>query len=220
VRITISRQDSDTPPVPSKLDDVSKVDEIVAAATIAEYEQLRAEINRRSTEQHALISFALTGEAAIAALLASTGAPETVPWPALLVIPPVATALALLWVDHAFRIRQIGRQISEHLSHELEVITGNPRLLANETRKDEYRTKLPDVSAFVIALAIIFVVVPGIAVFIASSHSGRFNEFLIPIVIDLVLIGWAAIALARWWYGAYKIKPRPGDKAPSAPQGR
>ena len=79
-------------------------------ARLAEFAALRAEIDRRSTAQQALIGLNLTATAAIATLVTGNGQDEL-----LLVLALVSPTLGSLWVDHARNIEALGKYISDEL---------------------------------------------------------------------------------------------------------
>jgi hypothetical protein len=80
-------------------------------ARLAEYTALRAEIQRRSTTQQALVALNLAASATIAGAVVASRLDDEF----LLVLPLVSSVLGLLWLDHARNIELIGSYIANKL---------------------------------------------------------------------------------------------------------
>ena len=80
-------------------------------ARLAEYAALRQEIQNRSGLQQTLIGLNVTAIGALVGLVLSTKASSS----ALLILPPICTTLAFLWIDHHRVIREIGLYIVEEV---------------------------------------------------------------------------------------------------------
>jgi len=100
----------------------------VVAVVLAEFAALRAEIDRRSSEQSALLSLSITGTAALWAFMYSKQHYTLLP-----LVPFLSLALGARWLDQHRRIRDIGDYIKSTLNKHLCEPTGLHHALANET---------------------------------------------------------------------------------------
>lgn len=80
------------------------------AGRLAEYNALRAEIERRSTAQQAIVALQVTALSATTALTINNGNPNL-----LLIMGPVSLFLALAWTDHHKQLGSVGRYIMEKI---------------------------------------------------------------------------------------------------------
>lgn len=79
----------------------------------AEYTSLRAEIQRRSDNQHQLLSITIVAAGTLFALGLQQDAGTAVP--VLLIYPILAMFLATAWAHHDFSIRRIADYIRDHI---------------------------------------------------------------------------------------------------------
>jgi hypothetical protein len=78
---------------------------------LAEYERLRAEIDRRTAIQQALIALNVTVAGTILGFVAAEKAPNGL----LLAIVFISNTFGILWLDHHLAIHQIGDYIKKEL---------------------------------------------------------------------------------------------------------
>lgn len=102
-----------------------------AAVTVllAEYNALRTEFERKSQAQQTLVNLALTLSGALVAYAVAHNEPFV-----LLLQPPVASSLGLLFANHGGGIRRIARYIAEHTEQRLDALTGESGLMVWEGR--------------------------------------------------------------------------------------
>jgi len=102
-------------PKPEHSEGTEEVDALESpeGARLAEFSALRAEVQRRSTTQQALVGLNLTVLAAVAGAVASSDVGADF----LLVLPLVSSVLGLFWLDHARNIELIGSYIANELWH-------------------------------------------------------------------------------------------------------
>lgn len=91
---------------PQRIEDLRS--ETLAQLVIADFNDRRSEINNRTTFQHVLISLNITAAGALGGFALGDGQPN---YSLLLLVPPICSALAMLWANHAYTIRQIGEYI-------------------------------------------------------------------------------------------------------------
>jgi hypothetical protein len=160
----------------------------VIAAVLAEFAAMRAEIDRRSNEQHAVMGLSITATAALAAFVISRDHYELLP-----LFPILAAVLGMRWLDHHRRIREIGDYIRDRINARLWVLTGTADLLGAEK-------KLLDSQAYRIVLTLLvattFALPPVGAVVGAIAHRDGFTAW------NWTLLGLGmgifAITLAYW----------------------
>jgi hypothetical protein len=80
---------------------------------LAEHSALRAEINQRTSFQHALVALNLTAVATTIGFVIADNASKHL----LLILPLVSPALGLLWLDHNRMIRVLADYIRDELWH-------------------------------------------------------------------------------------------------------
>ena len=103
--------------------------EVAVTALLAEYEALRAEINRRSQAQQTLAVLCITASGAIASFALSRNLV-----PVLLLQPMLGACLGLLYADHGNSIHNIGRYLHDHTAARVDSLTRSKGLLAWERR--------------------------------------------------------------------------------------
>jgi hypothetical protein len=117
--------------------------ELVVAGVLAEFAALRAEIDRRSNEQHAVMGLSITATAALAAFVISRDHYELLP-----LFPILTAVLGMRWLDHHRRIREIGDYIREDINRRLSEWTQVDDLLGAEK-------ELEDAQAYRIVLTLL-----------------------------------------------------------------
>ena len=101
--------------------------ELVVDAVLAEFAAMRAEIDRRSNEQHALMGLSITATATLAAFVISKDRYELLP-----LVPVLTAVLGMRWLDHHRRIREIGDYIRDDINERLSQVTSVADLLGAE----------------------------------------------------------------------------------------
>jgi len=101
--------------------------ELVVDAVLAEFAAMRAEIDRRSNEQHALMGLSITATATLAAFVISKDRYELLP-----LVPVLTAVLGMRWLDHHRRIREIGDYIRDDINERLSQATSVADLLGAE----------------------------------------------------------------------------------------
>jgi len=135
--------------------------ELVVSSVLAEFAALRAEIDRRSNEQHAVMGLSITATAALAAFVISRDHYELVP-----LFPIVTAVLGMRWLDHHRRIREIGDYIRDDLNRRLREWTDVDDLLGAEKELEgaqSYRIVLTLLVATTFAFPTVGAIVGAIA---------------------------------------------------------
>jgi hypothetical protein len=171
-----------------------------AAVTVllAEYNALRAEIDRRSQAQQTLSNLALTLSGA---LVAYAIAHDSV---VVLVLQPiVASALGLLYADHSLAIRRASRYLDRHLAVTLARLTKEPDLLLWEGLVQSTRTRawrpfwlLPPLLVFVGSSVAVLAVCLTARVYDHAIRGSLLLHVPLPVVFLLWLGGVFMTALA------------------------
>jgi hypothetical protein len=106
----------------------------VLQAALAEFSALRTEIKDRSSAAWALVNLNVTATAAILGFVLSDNADPRL----LLVLPLVAPAFGLLFLDHAYNINNLGSYIGKRLRPLIVEVAGTGGLLGYEDAIDQY----------------------------------------------------------------------------------
>jgi hypothetical protein len=115
-------------------DDYSKAITVL----MAEYNALRNEVGYRTTAQHTLLSLSLTGFAGLGGLVIAQGANVLL----LLIVALAATALGLLWLDHAMGISDIAIYVNDVLAPAANKLTSRANKLTSRANKPISRNGL------------------------------------------------------------------------------
>jgi hypothetical protein len=136
-----------------------------ANVRLAEYTKLKDEVTNRSTLQSTLITLNIVAAGALGGIVISKRGNILI----LLLLPPLSSALGLLWLDHAQTIARIGDYIrSELFPHLVEWnrYPGDPESYEEVVRK----TSALDVATYLVPCFIIFIG-PSIASAAATVHA-------------------------------------------------
>lgn len=172
--------------------------DVLATALIAEYNALRAEIDRRSQAQQTLSNLALTLTGATVAYALANDAIVV-----LLLQPIIASALGLLYADHGKAIRRAGRYVERHLAPALADCAGDHRVLLWErvahsgaTRVSRPLWLLPPLLVFVVSSAGVVAASLAARVFDRVARDSNLLRVPVPVVGVLWLAGLCMVALA------------------------
>lgn len=194
---------------------------------LAEYGALRAEIDRRSQAQQTMLNLALTFSGA---LLAYAVAHETIA--VLLLQPIVVCALGLLYADHGFMIRRIGRYLRDHCAVEADRLTGEPGLMGWESSRERtaegWRPMWVGPPVLIFLVGPVAVVLVSLGAEIVDPSSGRTGLLAAPLpvigllwAVDILMIGLAWFSLLFGFRrGALSRRPPapgPSGGGPGAP---
>jgi hypothetical protein len=171
-----------------------------AAASLAEFNGLRAEILHRVGAQGRLVQLNLTALAAVAGLIITNHATPNL----LLVMPVFSAGMAFAWLEHMRQLTLIGNYIDKELWPFLSKVAGadlpswertwsnaNPTLILQITGSLEPAVLLAGPPIF--ALAVSFVSI--------------YRSPLLPLWIsDLVFV--VALSLFALWFAWQQIRPR------------
>lgn len=124
---------------------------------MAEFSDLRGEIQNRSSAAWTLVSLNATATAAILGFVLSDKADPRL----LLALPIVSSALGMLFIDHAYNINNLGSYINKRVRPVVREASGSTRLLGYEEAMDTYEeNKLLRFIPFGLPLTILFSGVP------------------------------------------------------------
>lgn len=98
---------------------------------LAEYAVARDEISKRSEAQHALLTLNVTGVSAVVGLVLAGTANSAV----LLLVPFLASALGMLYLDHRLVIRDLGAHVRGTLRPWAVDLSGEERALSWEAER-------------------------------------------------------------------------------------
>jgi hypothetical protein len=109
----------------------------ILQAALAEFSDLRTEIQNRSGAAWTLVNLNVTATAAILGFVLSDKADPRL----LLALPIVSSALGMLFIDHAYNINNLGSYINKKIRPVVREASGNDRLLGYEEAMDTYEQK-------------------------------------------------------------------------------
>lgn len=136
---------------------------------LMEFQKLRDEITSRSNNQATLISLTITASGLVVGFSISESNTELL----LLILPILAPALGLLFVDHALTILRLGKHIDLKIAPVLRDLTGQATLMKHE--EDIYKSRrqiVGDIFPFGSATLVLFNVVPIVSIVITSQFLG------------------------------------------------
>lgn len=129
----------------------------IVQITLAEYSALRREIQNRSAHAWTLVSINVTVTAAVLGFVISDGADPRL----LLVLPLIAPSLGMLFIDHAYNIRNLGSYIGKRIRPLIIQTTNSTDLLRYEDEIDKYEeNRFLRLVPFGLPLTVLFTVVP------------------------------------------------------------
>jgi hypothetical protein len=129
----------------------------ILQAAMAEFSDLRTEIQNRSQAAWTLVNLNVTATAAILGFVLSDKADPRL----LLALPIVGPALGMLFIDHAYNINNLGSYINKRIRPVVRGASGFSQLLGYEEAMDSYEEKrLLRFIPFGMPLTIIFSGVP------------------------------------------------------------
>jgi hypothetical protein len=138
----------------------------IVQAALAEFSAVRGEIQSRSAHQWTLVGLSVTVTAAVLGFVIPQGADPRL----LLVLPLITPSLGMLFIDHAYNIRNLGSYIGKCLSPLIVRTTGSADLLRYEHEIDRYEANLFLRLVFGLPLTVVFTVMPlGAMVFVIPS---------------------------------------------------
>jgi hypothetical protein len=136
---------------------------LAVQVALMEFQKLRDEIASRSGIQWALVGLTITGSGLVAGFSISNTDADLL----LLLLPILAPALGLLFVDHALTILRIGEHIDSQIAPLVRGLAGQGSLMKHE--EQVYKSKrqvLWDIIPFGLAVLLLFNVIPIIALYV------------------------------------------------------
>lgn len=141
---------------------------MVVQVALAEFNKLRDEIANRSTAAWTALGANITISSAVGGfVLGDKANPQLI-----LLLPLLAPALGLLFIDHANNIGRIGDYINVNLKPILRQAAGDDRLLSYEEWVDQYEARtVARLLPFGIPLVIAFTLIPVASLGYAASRT-------------------------------------------------
>lgn len=174
----------------------------------AEYQALRAEIDRRSQAQQTVTNIALT---LTGALVAYAIANEAIVM--LLVQPIVVSALGLLYADHGSAIRRVSRYIDRRVAPAAIRLTGEPVLqwegVVQNPRTRAWRPfwLIPQVLVFIGSSVAVLGVALYARVYDTVTRSSALFRVPLPLVALLWVVGVLMTALASLgFFASFRLR--------------
>lgn len=156
---------------------------------IAEYIELRKEIDRRSREQFFCLTGSMLAMSGVLGLIVKN--PQSYA-SLLMVIPWLLSVFGVIWSDHANHIGKLGRYIrtSEQLINEL-----SPHILT-ESGWHFFKDEIQHVNWIARLIPFLFFIAPSVAAIVAHIIIRLLGYSTIPLPLEVIFIAAAAILLS------------------------
>jgi hypothetical protein len=163
----------------------------ILQAALAEFSDLRTEIQNRSGAAWTLVNLNVTATATILGFVLADKADPRL----LLALPIVSSALGMLFIDHAYNINNLGSYINKKIRPVVRDASGDDRLLGYEEAMDKYeQKKLLRFIPFGLPLTILFSGVPLASLCFVLGSLGAGWAWVLW-ALDVVLV---AVQLGLW----------------------
>ena len=173
---------------------------------IAEYQEIRKEIERRSKEQFICITASIIS---LGSTLVFISKNPSVYYPLLIIIPWILTIFGFVWTDHSHHIFLLGAYIREKIESQINEITifkdkiGWQHHIQDMCLKLKEEKKKPSFIVWLVPL--IYFMLPSVSCIVTYGFMrfAKFTKLPIPIEVVLLVIGVTLIiCLIISWFRA------------------
>ena len=174
---------------------------------LADFADRRGEIDKRSAEQHALLRLNIAAAGGLATIVGARRGDVLL----LLVLPPVASALAMLWATHVRVIGRTGDYIYDYIKPIVDPSQRGP-LLHWEAVHDVFTSRHKRIAQFGLPVTLIFTLPSVLALLFTLP---RLRELAEPALwgawgFDVTITGLAVVLLTMSGIFAKPEPRRPG----------
>jgi len=172
---------------------------------IAEYLEIRKQIERRSKEQFVCITASIIS---LGSTLVFISKSPSVYYPLLIVVPWILTIFGLIWTDHSHHIFLLGAYIRKKIERQINEIAMFKRRIGWQHNIHDIRLKLKEgkkkPALIVWLLPLIYFILPSLSCMITYAFIRlEFRKLPLPIEISLLLVGAILIVcLIITWFRA------------------